>query len=358
MTVAHLENLATGDRERNKLLDYAVYLINQGYAESTVESYHGMLKQLVNSGAKLDNPESVKKAIANQKWVNKRKANSIHAYNVYCQRNGVKWNPPEYRPREKLPWIPKEEELDALITRCGRKTRTLLLLLKETGVRIGEACMLEWNDVDFERGVVNVTAEKGSRGRAFALSNELMNLLVAAKVKNRVQDGRIFSKTRTARRVYEKQRTRIAEELGNPRMKRISFHTFRHWYGTVRYHETKDIVYVQRMLGHRNINNTLMYIHLEEAYFRDEAEEYDVRKVRTVEDAVPLLEDGYEEASEIDGVKLFRKRRSKVAGAVRSGAGGLYPKYRVGLLRIIKTFEGDLRARELNPRSNTSAVKY
>jgi len=56
------------------------------------------------------------------------------------------------------------------------------------------------------------------------------------------------------------------EELGNPRPNRINFHKFRHWFGTMLYHETCDIVYVQRMLGHKNINNTLMYIHLEEAY--------------------------------------------------------------------------------------------
>jgi hypothetical protein len=35
------------------------------------------------------------------------------------------------------------------------------------------------------------------------------------------------------------------------------------------------------------------------------------------------MEAGYEEASEIDGVKLFRKRRKKAAGAVKSGAGGI-----------------------------------
>jgi integrase len=94
------------------------------------------------------------------------KENSVHAYNVYCQIHELDWNPPEYKPQEKLPWIPTEEEINSLISRCRRKTRTLLQLLKETGMRIGEACTLKLEDVDFERGVVNITAEKGSRGRA------------------------------------------------------------------------------------------------------------------------------------------------------------------------------------------------
>lgn len=169
-------------------------------------------------------------------------------------------------------------------------------------------------------GVVNVTAQKGRRGRAHATSNELITLLAIAKTKNRVKGGRIFTRPRTSRRVYERQRVRIAEDMGNPRLNRINFHKFRHWYGTMLYHETGDIVYMQRKLGHKNINNTLMYIHLEETYLRDIPEEYDVRKVRTVEEAVPLLDAGYEEASEIDGVKLYRKPRKKAAGAVKSGA--------------------------------------
>lgn len=122
--------------------------------------------------------------------------------------------------------------------------------------------------------------------------HELMNLLTIARTKNRVGDGRIFTSPRTTRRVYEKQRARKSEELGNPSLKRISFQKLRHWFGTMLYHEKGDIIYFQRMLGHKNVDNTLMYIHLEEAYLRDIPEEFDVRKVRTLEEALPLLEAG------------------------------------------------------------------
>ncbi|MHA1711164.1 MAG: tyrosine-type recombinase/integrase [Candidatus Freyarchaeota archaeon] len=42
----------------------------------------------------------------------------------------------------------------------------------------------------------------------------------------------------------------------------ISFHTFRHWKATTLYYQTKDILYVMKFLGHRNIKNTLVYTQL------------------------------------------------------------------------------------------------
>jgi site-specific recombinase XerC len=35
------------------------------------------------------------------------------------------------------------------------------------------------------------------------------------------------------------------------------------------YHKTRDIIHVMQILGHKNIKNTLVYVQLEEALFRD-----------------------------------------------------------------------------------------
>jgi integrase len=61
---------------------------------------------------------------------------------------------------------------------------------------------------------------------------------------------------------------RTAHKFGNPRINRITFHTFRHWKATMEYHKTKDILYVMRLLGHKNIKNTLIYTQL--VTFEDE----------------------------------------------------------------------------------------
>jgi hypothetical protein len=71
---------------------------------------------------------------------------------------------------------------------------------------------------------------------------------------------------------FAQQRKRAAFDLQNPRLMKISFKTLRTWGGTWEYHRTKDILYVMQLLGHKNIKNTLIYIQLEEALFKNEVE--------------------------------------------------------------------------------------
>jgi len=102
----------------------------------------------------------------------------------------------------------------------------------------------------------------------------------------------------------------VTNKLGNPRILRIHFHTPRHWKATTEYAKTKDIMHVQSMLGHRRINNTQIYINLEQAIFKEgDDSEYTTRIAKTVKGARALLEAGFEYVTDMDGFKLFRKRK-------------------------------------------------
>jgi hypothetical protein len=63
------------------------------------------------------------------------------------------------------------------------------------------------------------------------------------------------------------------------------------------------------MLGHKNINNTLIYINLERAIFKTSNDEFTVRAVKSVDETCKLVEVGFEYVTEIDGKKIFRKRK-------------------------------------------------
>jgi integrase len=286
----------------------------QGQAETTILTRGRQLSVLVKRGADINDSESIKEVIADQTWVNKRKQNAVDTYSCYLKMLGKTWNPPHYKAEQKIPFIPTEEEIDTLINESGPKTSTFLLLLKETAVRAGEAQKLMWTDVDFERNVLRITPEKGSRARIFNVSSRLINKLAALKTKNNVTDSnRIFSKLlRTIRRIFMVKRKRLASLYNNPRLLQIHFHTLRHWKATTLYHQTKDLLYVQRFLGHRSISNTMLYIQIEEALFGGEAEQYICKVAKIIEEALPLLEQGFTEASDFDGVKIYRKPRNLV----------------------------------------------
>jgi hypothetical protein len=71
------------------------------------------------------------------------------------------------------------------------------------------------------------------------------------------------------------------------------------------YHRTKDILHVMRLLGHKNIANTLIYTQLVEF----ESDEYCSAVANNVDEAKKLIEAGFEYVCSHDETILFRKRK-------------------------------------------------
>jgi len=61
-----------------------------------------------------------------------------------------------------------------------------------------------------------------------------------------------------------------------------------------------------RFLGHKNIKNTLIYTQLVD--FEPE-DHYYVKTASTVKEACEIVKAGFEYVTELDDVKIFRKRR-------------------------------------------------
>jgi 2-keto-3-deoxy-L-rhamnonate aldolase RhmA len=72
------------------------------------------------------------------------------------------------------------------------------------------------------------------------------------------------------------------------------------------YHRTKDILYVMKLLGHKNIGNTLIYTQLVEF---EEDDKYCTAIATNVEDARKLVEAGFEYVCSHNETMLFRKRK-------------------------------------------------
>jgi len=71
------------------------------------------------------------------------------------------------------------------------------------------------------------------------------------------------------------------------------------------YAETKDILYAMKILGHRNIQNTLLYTQL----ISFESDDYHSATAQNVQEAQKLVEAGFEFVCNFDDIKLFRKRK-------------------------------------------------
>jgi integrase len=312
--VMETKNLAAEQKEievprrsediNGKIVDFMWQLKKEAYAEDTIMGYGYVLKTLVKRGANLFKPESVKEVIARQAtWGQARKYNVVKAYACFLNKQGIKTSLPTYVVPEKLPFIPAEEEIDQLIAGCGTQMAAFLQLLKETGARCGEAYRLKWMNIDTKSGTISVTPEKGSNPRLFKVSGNLVSML--NNLPKTSTNLFTYKNKFYLRKTFMKQRQRIAARLANPRMLQIHFHTFRHWKATMEYHRTKDILYVMRLLGHKSITNTLKYTQL----VSFQGDDYVCKAATSLQEASQLIEAGFDYVTQMENVKLFRKRK-------------------------------------------------
>jgi integrase len=301
---------ATSVDIKGKIVEYSFWMLKQGYAESTIENRRRFMETLMKRGANLFDPESVKEVIAKQKtWSDNTKSIVVDAYDIFATLNNLTWEPPTYHKTESLPFIPLESEVDQLIAGCGKKVAVYLQTLKETAMRPGEAWRLKWVDVDNERRLISLNKpEKNSNPRMWKVSEKLMTMLNRLPKKSK----HVFATNcqRSFKQNFRAQRKSVARKLANPRILQITMYTLRHWKATMLYHQTKDILHVMKFLGHKNIKNTLLYVTIDSTIFGlEDSDEFTVKVAETLKDACDLLEAGFEYVTDMDGKKIFRKRK-------------------------------------------------
>jgi integrase len=290
---------------KGKLVEFAWWLQKEGYRSS--KNRFSMLKRLVNLGANLEDPESVKNILAkNQNWTEGYKMLLMYAYESYLKMEGRSWQRPRYRQTRTLPFIPTEEELDQLIAGAGKKLGTFLQGLKDTGADPGELAKLKWTDLNIEAGTINIKPVKGHKPRVLRVSDQFLS-----RVQTLPKESEEIFHYESLRSAYAKAKKYLARKLSNPRLLAINFTTFRHWKGTMEYHLTHDIIHVKELLGHMRIDNTMVYINLETAIFASKNDQFYAAVANEPDEAVKLIEAGFDYVTGEynDGGKLFRKRK-------------------------------------------------
>jgi len=102
---------------------------------------------------------------------------------------GKTWDPLRHKIHEKLPFIPMESEVDALINSCGKKMACFLQGLKDTGADPGELARLEWTNINYNAKSVTIRHPvKGHSSRVVRVSDLFLRRLSAMPKKG----SRIF----------------------------------------------------------------------------------------------------------------------------------------------------------------------
>lgn len=293
------DNQQINEMLKGKLIEFAWWLYKNGKAEITIDRYDRSLRMLINRGANILDPESVKETIAKQHWSQSSKQLFVAICTTFLKFLGKTWEKPRYHRVRKIPFIPTEETLNQLIAGLGHKTSAFCQLLKETGIRPVQACKLEWEDIDFDRCILRITSAKHGNPLIKKVSRHLVGRMKTLPKKSKLVFGKYKKPNAMANNLLI-QRKRLARKLGNPNLARITLYTFRYWYGTTLYYKTKDPRRVQHELGHKSLEHTDLYIQIAETLYDDRPENYYVSTAETSEEFDKLLTDSWEYVATIE----------------------------------------------------------
>ena len=116
----------------------------------------------------------------------------------------------------------------------------------------------------------------------------------------------LYKASKRYRTEFMLQRRYAAAKLNQPRLNLISFKSLRHHYACRLYEKTKDILFVQRQVGHRSLSNTIRYTRMVNFGSDDD---YVCKVAKAVKEASELVEAGFDYVCDVEGYKLFRKRK-------------------------------------------------
>jgi site-specific recombinase XerD len=195
---------------------------------------------------------------------------------------------------QRLPIILSQEEVTQLIDSARTPFhRILLMTLYATGVRRAELARLKITDIDSRRMIIHVQGGKGRKDRDVMLSPTLLKALreywrgLRRKPAQWLfPGGRSHTSNRHISPKTAWNACKKAAQQSGIRDK-IHPHTLRHCFATHLLEAGADLRTIQVLLGHRDLEETTIYLHLSQRHLNATASPLDSLQLR---DGLPRSE--------------------------------------------------------------------
>jgi integrase len=251
-------------------------------SKNSQRTYAKHLKRL-NRDTNLNNPIETEKFIFELDCKNKTKNNYLIVYKHYCEANELEWVRPFLTNEPSVVKVPTEERINMVISSCSFKYSTIFHLSK-MGLRPDEISKVILRDLDLERGEINVRTSKLGLDRTLRLRPETRDLLkdyICMFGITQVSQ-RLFPSAKTIRNRWIFYRNRAFTKFKDPELLKIRCYDLRHWFGTMTYIKTRDLLFTKYLMGHRNLESTLHYMHISKGLINF-TEEYTVKIAASIE---------------------------------------------------------------------------
>ncbi len=170
-------------------------------------------------------------------------------------------NVPLKKRYNALPKVIAQEKIKQIIdTTNNVKHRLIIKILYSTGIRLQELINLKREHIDFERNQVLVKRGKGNKDRVTLLSPSLKDDLLIYYAQTNFSTPYLFEGRKG--KYSKKSVQKILENKGKEIGIKITPHMLRHSFATHLLEAGTDIRYIQKLLGHANIETTEGYTYV------------------------------------------------------------------------------------------------
>jgi site-specific recombinase XerD len=191
--------------------------------------------------------------------------------------------------RKRLPRVLSKLEVSALLTGFAskqeisaqmRRSSTAVRLMIATGIRVGELCKIQTDDVSLDGKSLRVHG-KGARDRIVYISDVSLQAdlrkLIEWHRERKSANRNLFLNRRAMPMKPQSVRSELRRYSTRMRTaRRITPHMLRHTDATLLIERDVDIRFVQRLLGHSSIATTEIYTHVSDEALRTTLERADV----------------------------------------------------------------------------------
>jgi integrase/recombinase XerD len=193
---------------------------------------------------------------------------------------------PYPKKTRRLPTILSQKEVEQLIHAARtQRERILLMTLYATGARNAELTHLKATDIDSQRMVVHIRGGKGRKDRDVMLSPKLLTALRTLwRYYHRKSSTWLFPSNYCKDRPIDVKTVWYACQKAAQRagiQKRVHPHTLRHCFATHLLEAGTDLRAIQLLLGHQDLKETTLYLHLSQRHLNATASPLDALALNT-----------------------------------------------------------------------------
>jgi len=208
--------------------------------------------------------------LKNEKKLSNRSINAytsqirfLHLY--VLKRSWDRYEVPFMRFNTLLPDILTKEDVRTFInTMPNLKHKACIALLYSSGLRVSELCHLRYEDVDRKNLRLYIRPSKSRCDRFAILSENALKILTDYWFAYGKPKGWLFPGQKQDSPIVSFTVSRFLADhvsfLGWEQQ--VNAHLFRHSFGTHLYEQGTDLLVIQKLLGHKSINSTTLYVHL------------------------------------------------------------------------------------------------